>query len=94
MTEQAGVTLTGDQIHRYADEMAMRAIAMEVVTDGRMALTGRVTGLQALRNRGLIQGRTTRVAGFRKALKAMSERYEGWEPTGSVAKAVKKITEE
>lgn len=84
-------TITGAQVHVFADNMAMRAIAMEVLTDGRMALTGKVSGLQALRNRGLIQGRTTRVAGFRKALKAMQERYEGWEPEGSVAKAIAKL---
>ena len=84
--------LTGTQVHRFADETAMRAIALEVLTDGRMALTGRVSGLQALRNRGLIQGRTTKVAGFRKAVKAMEERWEGWEPTGTVAKALEKIS--
>lgn len=88
------VTLTGAQVHAFADETAMRAIAMEVLTDGRMALTGKVSGLQALRNRGLIEGRTTRNAGFRKALKAMNERYENWTPAPSVQKAIDKLEAE
>lgn len=86
----AGITLTGTQIDQYADSMAMRAIAVELTTG--MALTGRVSGLEALRRRKLIEGRTTKVAGFRKALKAMRERYPEWEPTPgtSIAKAIEK----
>lgn len=81
--------LTGDQITRYADETAMRAIATEIVTG--MQLTRVCSGLEALRRRGLIEGRTTRPAGFKKALKAMQERYPEWEPSGSIVKAIEKL---
>ena len=87
-------TLVGDQIHYMADQTALQAIATEIVTEGRMRMTGKMSGLQACRNRGLIEGRTTNVAGFRKALKAMDERWENWTPLPSVQAAIDKLEAE
>lgn len=78
--------LTGPAINLYADNMALNALAMEINHD--MQLTRHFTGLRALRTRGLLQGRTTKRAGLRKAVKAMRERHPDWTPGNSVQKAL------
>lgn len=83
-----GQTITGDGIVLYADNTAMRAIATEILTG--MQLTRTHTGIQALQVRGLIAGRTTKENAIEQAAKAMAEKWEGWEPNGSIQRALDK----
>ena len=78
--------LTGSAVNVFADNMALSALAMEI--NSGMQLTRYATGLEALRTRGLIQGRTTKRAGLRKAVKSMRERHPDWTPGTSVQKAL------
>lgn len=78
--------LTGSAVDMFADNMALNALAIEINTG--MQLTRYATGLEALRTRGLIEGRTTKRAGLRKAVKAMRERHPEWTPGKSVQEAL------
>lgn len=68
---------------------ALRGLALEINTG--MVLSSRGSGLDACRIQGLLpEGRTTRKAGLRKAVKRMRELYPTWETPESVAKALNK----
>lgn len=85
----AGISLTTpDAIAFFQRSAALRGLAIEIVTG--MTLSSRGSGLDACRAQGLLEGRTTRPAGLRKAVKKMKELHPTWEVSGSIQKALDK----
>lgn len=86
----AGVTITGeDNIKRYYRVVSLTGLALEVKTGMQMSRHG--SALQACQLHGLLEGRTTKNAGLKKAVKKMKELYPDWEVPKSVQMALDSI---
>lgn len=78
-----------ENVIKFTRMNALRGLALEINTG--MTLSSRGSGLDACRIQGLLpEGRTTRKAGLRKAVKRMRELYPDFEVPGSVATALNK----
>lgn len=74
---------------RFTQSAAISALALEVYTG--MKFSNRGSGLDACKIQGLLpEGRTTKKAGLRAAVKKMQELYPDWEVPGTVQKALDK----
>jgi hypothetical protein len=82
--------ITGkENIQRFNRSRSLSGLAIEIVTG--MVLSSRGSGLQACQIHGLLpEGRTTKKAGLKKAVKAMKELYPDWEVPKSVQTALDK----
>ena len=79
--------ITGkENIVRYYRVAALTGLALEVKTGLTMSRHG--SGLQACQLHGLLEGRTTKKAGLKKAVKKMKELYPDWEVPKSVQAAL------
>lgn len=87
---EGGVTLTGEGIHFFHRNAAIRGLAIEVYTG--MTLSSNGSGLDACRAQGLLDPtkRTTRKAGLRAAVKNMKILYPTWEVSKSIQMALDK----
>lgn len=73
---------------RYTQNAAITALALEINTG--MQISSRGSALQACQIQGLLEGRTTKKAGLKKAIKKMQELYPDWEASASIKKALDK----
>ncbi len=72
---------------RFTQSAALSALAIEIKTG--MTFSSRGSGLQACQIQGLLpEGRTTRKAGLKKAVKEMKRLYPDWEVSNSVQAAL------
>ena len=84
-----GTVLTGEGIAFFQRNAALRGLAIEIVTG--MKLSNRGSGLDACRAQGLLpEGRTTKGAGLRTAVKSMKALYPTWEVSKSIQTALDK----
>lgn len=74
---------------RFTQLAALTALAMEVKTG--MRISSRGSALQACQIQGLLEGRTTKNAGLKKAVKKMKELYPDWEVPNTVQQALDSI---
>lgn len=80
-----------EDVIRFTRTNALRGLAIEIVLDNGMALSSRGSGLQACRIQGILpEGRTTKKAGLRAAVKNMKNLYPDFEVPASVQKALDK----
>ena len=85
----AGTVVTGEGIAFFQRNAALRGLAIEIVTG--MVLSRNGSGLDACRIQGLLpEGRTTKPAGLRKAVKEMKRLYPTWKVSGSLQTALDK----
>ena len=75
---------------RFTQVAALTALAMEVKMPG-MRVSSRGSALQACQIQGLLDGRTTKNAGLKKAVKKMKELYPDWEVPSTVQAALDSI---
>lgn len=78
-----------DNITRYYRTAALTGLALEVKTGLKMSRHG--SALQACQLHGLLEGRTTKNAGLKKAVKKMQELYPDWEVPRSIQVALDSI---
>lgn len=78
-----------EQVKRTVRGQAIVGLALEINTG--MVLSHRGSGLDACRIQGVLpEGRTTRKAGLRNAVKNMKKLYPDWQTPASVTKALEK----
>jgi hypothetical protein len=85
----SGVTLTGEGVHFFQRGAALRGLAIEIYTGMKLSNNG--SGLDACRAQHLLpEGRTTKKAGLRNAVKEMKRLYPTWEVSRSIQMALDK----
>jgi hypothetical protein len=82
----SGTVLTGEGIVFFQRNAALRGLAIEIVTGMKLSRNG--SGLDACRAQGLIEGRTTKKAGMKKAVAKMKELYPSWTVSASIQRAL------